>query len=106
MRTVVRSGILRRRQFEPDFVNETYQLFKSDTCGFCHRVRHYLAGAGWDIPLRDTMREPAASRELIEGGGRSTVPCLRIDRGGEVSWLYESLDIIEYLESHRAAAIC
>ena len=105
MRTAVRSGILLRRQFKPDFMIETYQLFKSDTCGFCHRVRHYLAGIGWDIPLRDTMHEPAANRELIEGGGRSTVPCLRIDRDGELSWLYESLDIIEYLESRRAAAI-
>jgi hypothetical protein len=25
------------------------------------------------------------------------VPCLRIERDGKVRWLYESLDIIEYL---------
>ena len=87
-------------------MKETYQLFKSDSCGFCHRVRHYLANAGWDIPLRDTMREPGANQELIQGGGRSMVPCLRINRGGELSWLYESLDIIEYLESQRSAACC
>jgi glutathione S-transferase len=35
------------------------------------------------------------------------VPCLRIETDGAVSWLYESLDIIEYLRqqilTNRAA---
>ena len=40
-----------------------------------------------------------ASRELLEGGGKTSVPCLRIQRGTQVQWLYESLGIIEYLKS-------
>ena len=83
-------------------MNETYQLYHSETCGFCHRVRHYLAQAGWDIPLMDTLRDSAARRDLLTGGGRTTEPCLRIESAGEVRWLYESLDIIDYLEARRA----
>ena len=85
-------------------MNETYQLFKTDICGFCHRVRHYLDQAGWDIELRDTLLDPAARQELIEGGGRATVPCLRIDHGDRVSWLYESRDIVDYLQARRAGS--
>ena len=44
------------------------------------------------------MRDPTAFRELLMGGGRATVPCLRIeDDAGAVRWLYESNDIVEYL---------
>lgn len=27
------------------------------------------------------------------------VPCLRIEEGGEVKWLYESTDIIQFLNT-------
>ncbi|WP_240472671.1 glutathione S-transferase N-terminal domain-containing protein [Salinivibrio socompensis] len=30
------------------------------------------------------------------------VPCLRIDQGGEIQWMYESDDIIEYLRDNFA----
>jgi glutathione S-transferase len=82
-------------------MTETYRLYHSETCGFCHRVRRYLTAAGWEIPLADTLRDPGARAELIRGGGRATVPCLRIDREDGAVWLYESLDIIAYLEERR-----
>ena len=85
-------------------MNETYELYSSELCGFCHRVRRYMAGAGWDFPVVDTLRDRAARAALIEGGGKATVPCLKITRGDEVIWMYESLDIIDYLESRRTAA--
>ena len=77
--------------------SESYQLFKTDICGFCYRVRAFLQDNGIDIPERDTMRDQQAFRELLAGGGRTTVPCLRIERDGEVEWMYESLDIMRYL---------
>jgi glutathione S-transferase len=76
---------------------ETYQLFKTDLCGFCHRVRHFLDSHEIDVQLRDTMREADAFRELLQGGGRTTVPCLRIERADSVEWMYESMDIMRYL---------
>ena len=77
---------------------ETYQLFQYESCPFCYRVRQFLEATGIDLELKDTLLDVDASRELYEGGGRNSVPCLRIQRAGEVQWLYESLDIIDYLK--------
>jgi glutathione S-transferase len=83
-------------------MSERYTLYQYDSCSYCQRVRRFLADNGIPVELRDTLRDPHARRELIEGGGRSTVPCLRIERDGEISWLYESLDIIDYLRRVQA----
>jgi glutaredoxin len=85
-------------------MTEHYTLYQFESCPYCARVRRYIAEAGLDIPLRDTLRDPAARSELIQGGGDSMVPCLRIERDGQVRWLYESLDIIAYLREHAAGA--
>ena len=80
---------------------ESYQLFKTDLCGFCYRVRSFLDAQGIEIPLRDVNQDGEAFRELLESTGRTTVPCLRIQRGEEVQWMFESLDITRYLaEQH------
>ena len=77
---------------------ERYQLFKSDTCGFCHRVRSFLQQNNIEVPLRDINQDQVAFRELLAGGGRSMVPCLRIEAGdGVICWMYESMDIMRYL---------
>jgi glutathione S-transferase len=76
---------------------EDYQLYKTDLCGFCYRVRHFLDANDIDIPLRDVNQDAAAFRELLSGGGRTTVPCLRIQRGEETEWMFESTDIMRYL---------
>ncbi len=77
--------------------SEAYQLFKTDLCGFCYRVRGFLQQAGIDIPLRDINQDAEAFRDLLTNTGRTTVPCLRIQRGDEVQWMFESMDIIRYL---------
>ena len=79
-------------------MSESYQLYQYDRCPFCYRVRSFLDEAGIEIEMRDTLRDPQAFRELVQGGGSTTVPCLRIDSGDETRWLYESADIIEYLK--------
>ena len=80
-------------------MTETYQLFQYRSCPFCYRVQRFLDKLELSVPLRDTLRDPQARVDLIEGGGKATVPCLRIDRQDEIIWLYESSDIIEYLGS-------
>lgn len=82
---------------------ESYQLFKTDLCGFCYRVRDFAEEKGISLTLRDTMTDMDAFRELLQGGGRSTVPCLKIQRAKEVIWMYESLDIIDYLKEKAIA---
>ena len=79
---------------------EQYQLFKTDTCGFCYRVGSFLQEKNIQVPVRDINQDQEAFRELLAGGGRSMVPCLRIESSdGGVSWMYESMDIMNYLAS-------
>lgn len=76
-------------------------LYQDPTCPFCRRVLAFLDQIEKTVPMRDTLRELEAYRELVVGGGRGTVPCLRIKEGEtREKWLYESLDIIEYLQNH------
>ena len=81
---------------------ESYQLFKTDLCGYCYRVRDFAEQQGISLTLRDTMTDMEAFRELLQGGGRSTVPCLKIQRVDETVWMYESMDIIDYLNEQAA----
>lgn len=40
--------------------------------------------------------------ELVQGGGKGQVPCLRIEtEQGEVRWMYESDDIIKYIQESK-----
>jgi len=78
-------------------VEESYQLFKTDLCGFCYRVRRWMEENGVDVPLRDINYDREAFQELLKSSGRTTVPCLRIERDGGVEWMFESADIMRYL---------
>ena len=50
-----------------------------------------------DIELRSTSERQHAI-DLMNGGGKTQVPCLRIESPeGDVQWMYESDDIIAYL---------
>ncbi len=49
--------------------------------------------------MRNTVMDVSAYRELVTGGGRATVPCLRIEREeGQVEWMYESIDIMQFID--------
>jgi glutathione S-transferase len=74
-------------------------LYHYESCTFCARVRRAIAALHLAIEMRDVLAEPAFRRELVAGGGRATVPCLRIPaaRGETERWLYESEDIVAYL---------
>ena len=85
-------------------MSESYELFKTDICPFCGMVKRFLDAKGVELPMRDTMRDPQAHEELVAGGGRATVPCLKItDESGAVRWMYESMDIMRYLDGKLAS---
>ncbi len=73
-------------------------LYQLPSCLFCWRVRFAAWRLGVALPMRNLMLNPSAYSELVEGGGRMQVPCLRIEEQGGVRWLYESADIIAYLK--------
>ncbi|AGM40302.1 Glutaredoxin [Spiribacter salinus M19-40] len=79
-------------------------LYEHELCGFCQMVRRSTQDLGVEVESRNILREPGRREELIEGGGKGMVPCLRIEYpDGRVEWLYESSDIIDYLKSIDAS---
>jgi glutathione S-transferase len=74
-------------------------LYHSPTCLYCMLVRRAIDRLAIRIELLNVDEDADALRELREGGGRSTVPCLRIDdESGNRTWMYESADIVAWLE--------
>lgn len=79
-------------------------LYQYAACPFCVKVRWAARRQGLDIKTRDAKRNKAYAEELVEGGGSLKVPCLRIDSSdGTSQWMYESSDIIDYLQKNYAA---
>ncbi len=77
-----------------------YQLF---ACPFCVKTRRALHRLNVDVEIKDIGKQPQFRTELEQGGGKVMVPCLKIEEEGGVRWLYESSDIIEFLEQRTAA---
>ena len=74
-------------------------LYQYAACPFCVKVRRAMKRSALKIETRDAKRSEQFKDELLTGGGQLKVPCLRIeDESGDVRWMYESGDIISYLE--------
>ncbi|MCL1038521.1 glutathione S-transferase N-terminal domain-containing protein [Shewanella submarina] len=79
-------------------------LYHKAYCPFCRKVREAMKTMNLDIALVDVDDDRSAYQMLVQEGGRSMVPCLRIDHGnGKVEWMYESDDIIHYLRKNFAS---
>lgn len=75
------------------------ELYMFDTCPYCRRVLNYIEESGrTDIVLHNIRKNEEDRQRLIRDGGKEQVPCLFID--GKP--LYESLDIIQWLQEHPA----
>ncbi len=73
-------------------------LYHYDACPFCATTRQAMKHFGLNIQQRNILKNRQYRHELVKGGGRAQVPCLRIENSnGAVEWLYESRDIINYL---------
>jgi glutaredoxin len=92
-------------QAEIDTQTKKLALYQYAACPFCVKVRRAMKRNGLNIETRDAKRSEKAKEELVNGGGQLKVPCLRIEEdNGEVRWMYESGDIINYLEQRFGAA--
>ena len=81
-----------------DRLTEGLSLYQFNACPFCVKVRRTLHKLNLNVQLRDAKDE-AISNELLKEGGKRKVPCLRITQDGSVRWLYNSKDIISYVQS-------
>lgn len=78
-------------------------LYQYKACPFCVKVRRAMKRHSLPIQTRDAKRCENSREELLQGGGKLKVPCLQIkDSDGNVSWMYESSEIIRYLEGRFA----
>lgn len=82
----------------------SFTLYHMLACPYCVATRKAIDKLELDIELRDTSLNSDFRRELINGGGKHQVPCLKIENpDGEAEWLYESMDIVAYLKQHTAS---
>ena len=82
-----------------DAQTASLKLYQYEACPFCVKVRRAMKRHTLTIETRDVKRSESAREELLAGGGNLKVPCLLIEDGqGQVEWMYESSDIVRYLE--------
>ncbi len=80
-------------------------LYEYFTCPFCFMTRRVIKQLGINIERRDILKNSDFRQELTKGGGKPQVPCLRIEENNQVTWLYESADIISFLKSRFATEV-
>ena len=79
-------------------------LYQFQTCPFCIKVKRNNKRLSLNIETRDAQHNSTYREELLHGGGKIKVPCLKIvDEKGNNSWMYESEDIMKYLQDRFAA---
>jgi glutaredoxin len=100
-------GVVRPPQAQDKINQECKQLalYHFKTCPFCIKVRHEMARLSLPIALRDAQHDTDHRDDLLKGGGKIQTPCLQItDHTGKIEWLYESGDIISYLQKRFQTA--
>jgi glutaredoxin len=72
-----------------------YQFF---ACPFCIKTRRAMYKMNLPIVKLSAAKGSPYREQLEQGGGKIQTPCLRIESKGEVEWLYDSSEIIKYLQ--------
>ena len=91
-------------QKEVDAATQDLTLYQYKACPFCVKVRRSMKRSALNIETKDAKRCETSKQELLAGGGQLKVPCLKITENGEDRWMYESSDIIDYLNGRFTAA--
>ena len=94
-------GIVRSadEQKKVDALCKNLALYEFKTCPFCIKVRQAMRRLSLNIEKRDAQHNQEHRNTLLTHGGSSKVPCLQITKdNGDVVWMYESKNIIRYLQ--------
>lgn len=73
-------------------------LYQHNLCPFCIKTRRTLHQLNVPVEIRELKKESQFREDLLNEGGQIKVPCLRIEKEEGVHWMYESKDIIRYLQ--------
>ncbi|MFK5891853.1 MAG: glutathione S-transferase N-terminal domain-containing protein [Pseudomonadota bacterium] len=97
-------GIVRPPEEQSAIDNKTQylSLYQYPTCPFCIKVRRQIKRLSLNIELRNTRDEGTFRQELLNQGGKTQVPCLKITNplNEQSEWLYESDTINSYLDKN------
>jgi len=85
------------KQAELDAQTANMAVYQYFACPFCIKTRRAIRRLGLNIELRDAKNDPQYRLELEQQGGKQQVPCLRLEEAEGITWMYESSDIIGYL---------
>ena len=100
-------GIKRDAELQAAINEQTNKLtlYQYKACPFCVKVRRAMKRQSLQIETRDAKRSETAKDELLTGGGKLKVPCLKVSTKDQpTQWIYESGDIIGYLEGRFAVS--
>ncbi|MFK7827650.1 MAG: glutaredoxin family protein [Oligoflexales bacterium] len=87
------------QQQELDQRTSSLSIYQFKACPFCVKVRWALQKRGLRVKYQDAKNHEPSKQELLSGGGKIQVPCLRIKQAdGSHSWIYESDEIIAYFD--------
>lgn len=89
-----------RTESDQEKINEevkSIKLYQFYACPFCIKTRRAIKRLNLPIEARNAQSGQYRA-ELLAGGGEVKVPCLKIESEEGVQWMYESTDIIQYLE--------
>lgn len=73
-------------------------LYTLNSCPYSAKVTRHLNQLNIDVTVKNLKRCHIYQKELLAGGGRAQVPCLRIESSQGCKWMYESDDILRYLD--------
>lgn len=85
-------------QSKVDQETKILKLYQFYACPFCVKTRRSIKRLNLKVETRNAQAEGEFRKELELNGGKIKVPCLKIEGSGQASWLYESNDIIKYLD--------
>lgn len=86
-----------------DALSKNMVLYQFKTCPFCIKVRRENKRLALNIETRDAQHNPEHREQLLAGGGKVKVPCLKTsDENGNTIWMYESKQIIQHLQEKFA----
>ncbi|ABE55288.1 glutaredoxin [Shewanella denitrificans OS217] len=81
--------------------SQALSLYQYPACPFCVKVRRTMRRQ--NLPIQTVnAKQDEHKQVLVNHGGKLQVPCLRIEKDGQVQWLYESSTIINYLNDEFA----
>lgn len=92
-----------KEQEKIDQNTQNMTLYQFKTCPFCIKVRRHTKRLSLNIETRDAQHDATSRSQLLTGGGTIKVPCLKVtNEAGEDRWMYESEEIIHYLDAQFA----